>query len=231
MKKKIIVGLDLSFNSSGITVGFFEDFVGQSLEFYRVIFDDQTRKRGFHPPRFKNINNVVYRMPSNLTVDEILLVQGDINNELQLTVTLKSMIVQKKIGEIVKASITKFNPDEIYFCIENYVMPSAFGGKMSLTNVSGLIILQGLIREVLIRLSLEFKLPFKMLTESPSSNKLFFTGFGGAEKEDMYEYFNKYWNGEHLLPSTTEKDITKINDVVDSFSLMSQAYSLIIKQK
>lgn len=228
--KKLIVGLDLSFNSTGITIAIFDDFIGKKIQLHKVVFDDNSNKtsKRYTPREIKNLNITTYRLPSNLLVGDICFDLNDTNTREQCEITIKALICSKKIGIIVSNAIKRYTPDEIFFSIENYIMPT-FSGPQQLKNVGGLITLQGYVREILIKLCLENKLPFKLYTPTPSSNKLIFSGNGSADKDFMLETFLKYYDGVKLLPTITEGDSASVNDVIDSFSLMTSTYNKIIK--
>lgn len=232
MKKQLIIGLDLSQNSTGITISYLENFDGKKIDFYRIVFDDETNKTGkiYKPKEITNITNIVYHMPNNIEVTDLLLDKEDNNNLEQCEITLKSMINSSNICKILFDSIEKHLPDNIYLSIENYIMP-AFSGKNQLKTVSGLIQLQGFVRKEIIKYCLLKKIQLKLLTPTPTTVKSFFALDGGADKLKMFESFNKYYNGKLLLPDVTILDLGKINDVIDSFALMMYAYSKIIKTK
>lgn len=229
MDKSLIIGFDLSFSSTGITVCYLEDMIGKKMQFFRIIFDDQSRKKAFNPKQFRNVKNILYRMPSNLNVDDILLDDKDINNKEQLEITLKAMVVEKKIHEIIVTAIQTYQPTSICFAIENYIMPS-FSGPMALKNVSGLIILQGFVRKAIIKICLTDSIKFHLITETPSSIKLFFALNGHADKLDMLKSFINNFEGGKLIPGIVIEDLSYINDVIDSFALVMQSYSKIQKQ-
>lgn len=227
MNKKLLIGLDLSFNSTGICATYLEDDKPQIMRFYRIVFDDESNKTGkiYNPKDIPNINQVIYRMPTNISVEE-LTENEKISNE-QVSTTLRAMICSKKICIILNRLLSKFIPDEIIFTIENYVMPS-FGGPNSLKNVSGLILLQGYVREFIIKFKIGNPLlNIKVYTPSPTQNKLSFCGNGKADKSVMINYFKQnYDNKNQLLPDISKG---KIDDIVDAFSLMIYGYKKYLK--
>jgi len=232
MIKSLIIGLDLSFSSTGITIAYLEDYVGKTIQFHKVIFDENSNKtsKKYTPQQIKNVNILTYRLPANLQIKDLIIDMSDKNNIQQCESTIKALMCSKKIGIIISDSLNKFNPDEVIFSIENYIMPT-FSGSSQLKTVGGLITLQGYVREISIRLCLELKIKFKLYTPTPSSNKLFFTQNGKADKTLMVKCFFNNYNGNILLPSTDENSVHLINDLVDSFSLMLNGYSKIIKNK
>ena len=232
MIKSLIIGLDLSFSSTGITISYLEDYVGKKIQFHKVVFDKNSNKttKTYIPQKIKNVNIITYRLPANLQTIDLVIDMTDDNNVQQCESTVKALMCSKKIGIIISDSLKQFNPDEVIFSIENYIMPT-FSGSSQLKTVGGLIALQGYVREIAIRLCLELKLKFKIYTPTPSSNKLFFAKNGNADKTLMVKCFFKNYNGNILLPSTDENSVHLINDLVDSFSLMLNAYSKIIINK
>jgi hypothetical protein len=230
MNKKLIIGLDLSFSSTGITITYLEDFIAKKIQFHKVVFDENQNKtnKKYTPQKIKNVNILTYRMPTNILVGDIILDFSDTNNIEQCTATIKALICSKKIGNIIINAANLYKVDEIIFSIENYIMPN-FSGSNQLKTVSGLIMLQGYVREIIIKLCLELKISFKLFTPTPSNNKKFFTNNGSAEKQLMLNVFLEHYDGNKLLPSIDKNSVSIINDVIDSFSLMSQAYSKIIK--
>lgn len=229
VKKSLIIGLDLSFNSTGITISYLEDNIGKKIQFHRVVFDNNSNKtnKKYTPQKIDNVNITTYRMPTNLLVSDLVIDMLDENNFEQVESTVKALICSKKIGMIISDAILLYSPTEIIYSIENYIMP-AFSGQNQLSSVSGLITLQGYVREIIIKLSLEKNISIKIYTPTPSSNKLFFTGNGKADKDIMVEYFFKYYDGNKLI--SNNYSVHQINDIVDSFSLMMNAFSKIIKK-
>ena len=224
--KKLIIGLDLSFGSTGITISFLEDNIGKSIEFNRVIFDNRSRKNQYKPKEFKNVNNHTYSY--SLDLNEFVIDSEDVNNSEQVDVTLKAMKSSQMTCNIVKKAIEKHNPEEIYVCIENFIMPD-FGGKNQLKVVSGLIMLQGFVRSTLIQMSLSKKIRLKLLTPTPSTIKASFCKNGAADKELMLKEFLTNYDGDKLIPGLSIADLHHINDVIDSFALMYYCYGKLLK--
>jgi hypothetical protein len=232
MKKSLIVGLDLSFNSTGICITYLEDYIGKKIQFHKVVFDHSNNKTGkpYTPEPIKNVNIVVYKMPTNLLVSDLTLDFLDVNNAEQCELTLKAIISSKKIGIIIEKALNKYQPDEVTFAIENYVMPT-YSGQTQLKDVGALITLQGFVRKEAILLCLNRKISLKLHTPVPSSNKLFFTGNGNAEKDEMMEKFLSIYDGIKLLPTASMDKVHQLNDVVDAFSLNLNAYSVILQKQ
>ena len=230
IKKSLIIGLDLSFSSTGITIAYLEDTIGKKIQFHKVVFDENKNKTGkkYTPTKITNLNITTYRLPTNLLANDVVLDLDDKNNLEQVETTIKALICSKKIGTIIKEALCTYECDELFFSIENYIMPQ-FSGSNQLKTVSGLIMLQGYVREIIIRTCLDLKIEFKIFTPTPSNNKLFFARNGSADKPLMVKQFLDFYEGKKLLPDTTNDSVHAINDVVDSFSLMMHAYSKIIK--
>lgn len=227
--KTLIVGIDLSFNSTGITNSVIENNIASIMEFHKIVFDDESNKSGkpYSPKIIPNLNVHTYTLSRIVKPLDLCIDDTDLNNFEQLKTTLRAMTCSSKISHIISEAIEKYNPDNMIVCLENYIMPS-FGGQNSLKTVSGLIILQGFVREFLIKYCQKLTLQLKLLTPSPTQVKLFFCKDGQADKDFMvYTFINDY-DGKKLLPSLEYKDTQYINDVVDSFALNWYAYSKIL---
>lgn len=219
MLKSLIIGIDLSFNSTGITIAYLENNEGKTIEFDRLVF--QTTP---HP--IKNINQSTYNLPSNIHVKDLIVEETEDNySEDQSLITLKAMVCTKRIMGIIIQSVKEYSPNEIYFNIEGFIMPSMTGG-LQLRVLGGLIMLQGMLRAELIKFHIANpQIPiFKIFITSPSELKLFFTGKGGnsTTKEVMLECFINDFEGRKLLPDT--ESLAKVNDVIDSFALMLNCF-------
>jgi hypothetical protein len=231
MCKTLIIGLDLSFASTGLVMSEINNNIGEKISFYKIVFDDNSNKRKkYVPTKIKNVNIITYRMPSNILVSDLCLDIDDMNNMEQTESTLKAMICSKKIGQILYSKINDSQFEKIIVVIEGYIMP-VFSGQNQLKIVSGLIMLQGFVREIIIKISLEKNIPLKMFTPAPKSNKLFFAHNGNAEKQEMLKVFLEDYEGNKLLPDITINSVAKINDVIDAFSLMMFGYAKTIKIK
>lgn len=229
MNKTLIVGLDLSFSCTGITISYLEDNVGKTISFHRVIFDKDINKyKTYVPTPIRNINQTTYKLPTNIKCADIVIDIENLNDSQQMETTLKAMISSKKIGIIIAKALEQYTPDTVIYTMENYVMPS-YTGPTQLKSIGGLIMLQGYVREFIIKFGLNLKHDFKVMTPTPSNNKLFFTRNGNADKTQMLHSFIENWEGIKLIPDASESLLNKINDVVDSFALCMQGYSEYIK--
>lgn len=222
-EKKLLIGLDLSFNSTGISLSILdENDCGEKLIFFRVLFDKESNVTGkvYSPEKLPNINNVIYRMPTNISPYDLILDADNENNIEQMESTIRAMICSKKICSQILPYINFVNPCAVIVTIENYIMPS-FTGKNQLKLVSGLILLQGFVREFFIRTKILMEFDLKIFTPTATENKKFFTDNGKAEKIDMINAFFTQYDGEKLIKKGSEK---QLNDVIDSFSLMLFGY-------
>lgn len=231
LRNAIIFGLDLSFNSTGICMMYF-DGEGQNtkISFDRVVFDK-------HPREVANISTTVYSLPTNLSVDEILIDSKELgkNENDQALITIKSLICAKAIKSVINKYIQLLKPQQCLFVIENYIMP-AFGGKNSLQNVSGLIAIQNYIREYVIGLKLQHgrdpegtstAIDTFLCTPTPTQVKKFFTGNGKAQKQEMEDVFLSKYDGNALIDIRERKG--KFDDIVDAFALGCYGLSKIRK--
>lgn len=224
----ILIGLDLSFNSTGITISKIIDNKNTSIKFTKVVFAEKFKESIFK----NNINTVFYTMPVNITADDLKL-NSEKNATEQLSTSIRALMCAKKIWlEISKYMNYGINHnsgvyhnsevDQIIVTIENYIMPS-FGGQNSLQTVSGLIALQSYIREFFIKYKIKNENTIlKIYTPTPTQNKKYFTGNGRADKNDMINAFIGNWDGLSLIPSITE--CGKIDDIIDSFALMCHGW-------
>ncbi len=227
----LIIGIDLSFKSTGITIAYLSGGVsGKYISLHRLVFDGQKNKSGkkYKPSIVKNIENLIYKVPAGLNSDNISIDNIDENSIEQIDATMKALSCNRSIRLLIEQSIIEYKPVLIVCSIENYIMPS-FAGNNQLKTVGGLIMLQSFVRETVTRLALENKIIFKFCFPTPSRLKLFFTGSGKAEKSDMLKSFLTKYKGRKLLPTVTENDLLKVNDVIDSFALMMYGYSKYIK--
>lgn len=228
--RQIIIGLDLSFNSTGIVFGFFENYNATHISLHRLVFDDNSRKTlSWKPKHIPGINQETYKMPDNINLSELSLTEdsNDFTTE-QLTATLKAMICSKKICKILERVLDNYKPDEVYFNIEGAITPM-FSTANQMRVIAELTILQGYVREWIVKnyLNKHYSKCVLYITP-PNQNKKFFTGKGNASKDEMYESFINQWDGSKILPISTN---SKIDDVIDAFALMTYMYRMIFKTK
>lgn len=216
----LIIGIDLSFNSTGITITEITNNIAKNISFYRLVYDDNSNKfKKYTPTYIKNINQQTYRLPTNILVKDIIQDNSDFYSEDQAIITLKAMVCSKRILDIIVNKIKKYSDKiNLYINIEGFIMPSITGIEQ-FKGLSGLIMLQGILRCDLIKIKL-LKLNIdnlKIYITSPSDLKKWFTGNGSADKLIMLQSFKEIYNGNILIPNTDS--LNKINDVVDSFAL------------
>lgn len=241
MEKYLIIGLDLSFSSTGIVCGYFENNAIKEISFDKVCFDDGSHKKGFKPTPLTNVCIDTYRIATNITVDMLVIggkdendiIELDADNEYglageQIETTLKAMVASKHICAVIDKYILKYPNIPVYFSIENFIMPD-FGGKAQMRTVSGLIMLQGYVRANIIRMAnIGYK---KILPVSPTSLKSQFANNGKADKSDMLNTFVTKYDGLKLLPDATLANLAKVNDIIDAFALVVYTYSKLTFKK
>lgn len=220
--KTTIIGLDLSFTSTGITITDLLKNEGDKMSFHKVVFDPEiSMEHKYRPKDTMNLDVHTYAIPKS--TNTMVLDSNDTNDIEQIHSTMRASSASTKIAEIIYQHLSEYKPDNVVICIENYIMP-AFGGHNQLKNVGGLIMLQGFVRIKLINICNKLSIPIKLLTPTPRKVKAQFTGNGNDTKEKMVETFLDKYEGNKLLPEINKKDVTFINDVVDSFALMWFAY-------
>lgn len=218
MIKRLIIGLDLSFSSTGLTIGYLEDWDYKHIQFHRIVYNKT-------PKNIENITQHTYILPTNITFKD--LVKSDETEYYavdQSIITLKCMIISKKISNIIASSIIKYNIDELYVNIEGNVIGGAAGSNQ-LRVIAGLIMLNMEVRSSIIKMKLDDKYNLEKLNlyiTSPTTLKKFFTGSGKADKGEMLRSFIDIYDGNKLLPDTSS--LHQINDVIDSFALMANMW-------
>ena len=225
----LIIGLDLSLNSSGISIGYFENMNSKKLELYRVVFDDNKTVNEKQLKPIINVNQIKYKLPINISGSELIISSEDQNSKEQNEATIKAIIASEKIRKVVISAIKRYQVKNVYFAIEGFIMPSS-GGQNQLKQIAGLIQIQGFVREFIIELSVSNLLNLndtKLLIITPKENKKIFSNNGNADKDKMIETFYSKHNGEELLPNGKSKGL-KIDDIIDAYSLMYSAYSKLI---
>lgn len=248
----IMVGLDLSFNSTGITIINCVNKNAQSIVFHRMVYA-KNHKQFITPAKpIQGVNIHKYKLPDNfdyksLTLgniasrDDDYLSSDDIElsesyNIDQLLITTKLLINGKRIFKLVLDAITSYiskysiskSELSISFNIEGNILGgNEIMGKNQLRVIGGLIMLNHEIRRQIIDLSLskQFK-NIKLFITSPSELKMYFADNGNATKYDMVDSFIDKWDGKKLIPSISNESamVGNINDVVDSFALAVTAY-------
>lgn len=226
---ELIVGMDLSFNSTGLTFTTCKNGLGLGIEFHRIVYNETPRP-------IKNINQHTYKLPVNVAIDDIVD-ETDFYSEDQAFITLKAMMCCKRITSILVSKINKLKQKypnhniSLYTNIEGFIMPN-LAGNQQLRVLGGLIMLQGLIRSDLLKLNITERFHnFRIFITSPTQLKKYFTGNGSSltDKALMLECFLNIFDGAKLLPDTTS--LAKVNDVVDSFALMMNCFHRVFHSK
>lgn len=252
-KISIFVGLDLSFNSTGITLIESHNRDCKLIEFTRLVYNPQNKPLS----NFSTINHLGYTLPINMnykrltSVDSLTDLDTDFNLEQfdsfddellddtlnierynidQLFITTKLMVNAKRINEIVIKfieSVKKNNNinDEDINMIFN-IEGNILGGEKSsnqLRVVGGLIMLNQEIRHNIIRLNID---------RNFNDFKLFITSptelkmyFTDDGKAEKIDMINTFNNTWNGKVLIPESDrIYEVNDVVDSFALAVLSY-------
>lgn len=225
--KQMIVGLDLSFNSTGIAISYLEDWKAKYVTLHRLVFDDESRKtENWQPKPIINVVQEVYRMPRNIDRSQFSINKDpdDFSTE-QITATLKAMVCAKRISKILDKQLSEYQPDAVFFNIEGAITPM-FSTANQMRVIAELTVLQGYVREWIVRnyINKEYS-NYVLHITPPNQLKRFFTGNGKADKDRMYQSFIENWDGIKLMPLRTN---SKIDDVVDAFALMCFMYNQLI---
>ena len=206
-QRDIMIGLDLSFNSTGICMMIVEDGEPTYMNFELLLFDKKYKP-------IRGVTQNTYKLPTNAT-PESLTIDG-LNDEYttdQNYINLRYIMAAKNVLAIVKSYVSKHGEfDNIVIGIEGFISPNIMG-NMQFRSITGLIMMQSIIREELIS---TYHHKLKMNIISPSHLKLFFTGKGNATKFDMLYSFLHTFDGEKLIDCSS---LAKINDLVDGFAL------------
>lgn len=210
IKNTLVIGIDLSFNSTGIAIIKFTD-KPKFISFHRLVYNKK-------PTPIHNINQYSYRLPTNIDVDKLLISKNDNNSTIENRLTLKAMICTKRIMDILNKEIDGSDTiTDIHINIEGYIMPSVMGIQQ-FTSLTGLIMLQGMLRAEIIKKQLnDSNHKYSLSIIPPKELKSFFCGNGSADKQIMLDAFIEYYDGKKLLPDTSS--LGKINDVIDGFAL------------
>ena len=239
----ILVGLDLSFNSTGITIINCVDRNAVSMQFHRMLYA-KDHNNFMRPPKYiAGVNSHKYKLPDNFNYKNLSLDDNDFLNYVsgdfisaddielsesynidQLFITTKLLINSKRIFKlvtdaiesyIIKYGITK-DQLSLSFNIEGNILGgNDIMGKNQLRVIGGLIMLNGEIRKHIIDLSLSKKFKtIKLFLTSPTELKMYFANNGNASKMDMVETFINKWQGNKLIPEITN-DITWVSKLND----------------
>jgi Holliday junction resolvasome RuvABC endonuclease subunit len=213
-QKHIFIGIDLSFNSTGIAI--YNQFENK-MKLIRVAYKEQEKKIN----NIHNVSTILYSMPTNIITSKICEISDTYSFD-QYETTLKSMVCIKKITGAINDYLKNYKYENnlvIHTNIEGFI-----GSTPNFNTITGLIMLQGILRSSLIQLLMPMNVGINMEITSPTKLKKFFTGNGKAEKLDMIYAFNKYYEGKKLI--NTSSTNLEINDVVDAFALMSLSVAI-----
>lgn len=239
----IHIGLDLSFNSTGIT--FYNELldkesnkiISSEIEFHRLIRDKEITTR------IINVNQHIYSSKL-LSVDLELKHDLDVyenaieysNEQIDLTekyfisvTTIKNIII-KYLNTIKQDYKLDNNGINIFVNMEGSIL-SGFNFNTQI----GVNMLQGFLRAELIKLQMvnNFK-TFKFRIIPPTLLKSFFTNNGSADKLEMIESFINNYDGKKLIPQIdlSNKYVSELNDIIDSFALVAfNVYDLKMEEK
>lgn len=231
MEKSLLIGIDQSYNSTGITIAYLEDLIGKRMSFYRIVFDDKSTKKPKQLKPQPNVNQILYQLPTNITTYELEMCNDlETNTADQIETTLKAMVCSKKILSVIVDNFNRYKPNNIYISIEGFIMPKFNAmGKNQFSSLTDLIMLQAHIRDLIVRFLISNNFDTrKIVIVTPSELKKQFAKNGNADKLEMIEKFYSMYDGDKLLPKVLLQD-TKIDDIVDSFALMMFTYNKLIK--
>lgn len=235
----IHIGLDLSFNSTGITF-YNEKYennnkIESNIEFHRLVRDKENTSI------ILNVNQHIY-FSQLLSIDLDLKHKQvdsyvnalDYSND-QIDLTEKYYISVKTIMKLIITYINnvkskfnvKHNEINIFINMEGSIL-SGYNFNVQI----GVNMLQGFLRGELIKLQLANNFnTYKFRMIPPLLLKSFFTNNGSANKEEMVNSFINNYNGRKLIPQIdlSNKMVDSLNDVVDSFALVVfNVYDLIM---
>ena len=238
----IHIGLDLSFNSTGITF-YNEKYennnkIESNIEFHRLVRDKENTSI------ILNVNQHIY-FSQLLSIDLDLKHKQvdsyvnalDYSND-QIDLTEKYYISVKTIMKLIITYINnvkskfnvKHNEINIFINMEGSIL-SGYNFNVQI----GVNMLQGFLRGELIKLQLANNFnTYKFRMIPPTLLKSFFTNNGSANKEEMVNSFINNYNGRKLIPQIdlSNKMVDSLNDVVDSFALVVfNVYDLIMSDE
>ena len=234
----IHIGLDLSFESTGIT--FYDEKIENNnkiesnIEFHRLVRDKENTSI------ILNVNQHIYystlfSVDLDLKHIEDEKYENGINySNNQLILTEKYFLVVKNIMKIIvkyfndKLKENNKKDINVYINMEGSILNGHDYNFQITINM-----LQGFLRAELIKFQLinNFNI-FKLRIISIKMLKLFFSRNG--DKKEMIKSFIDNYNGKKLIPQIdlSNKMINNLNDVIDSFStVVFNYYDLNIENK
>ncbi len=208
INKLMFIGLDISLNSTGINMIYFDNYSG-TTEY--MIFDVLKFKRtGNH---VRGITKHKYLLPHNVTTDTMTI--DNISDDymyIQNKYSIRVIMIYKKLIDIIDQNLFDVNFDKLILSIEGFITPSIISNAQ-FTHTTSMMMLQGMIRNYYIQ---KYKHQIKLNIVSPSSLKKTFTGNGQATKVDMNYTFKTVYDGHQLIDCNS---IHQTNDVIDAFAL------------
>lgn len=239
----IHIGLDLSFNSTGITI-YTEKYentkekIQRNIEFHRLVRD-------------KEITSIMLNLNQHMYYSQLLSIDLDLKHDIidnyqnainysndQIDLTEKYYISVKSIMNIILKFLKELKLSEnihneninMYLNMEGSILTG-----YNFNTQIGVNMLQGFLRAELIKIQLinNFK-TFKFRMVPPTLLKSFFTNNGNADKKEMVESFINNYDGRKLLPQidNSTKKVDIFNDVIDSFALVAfNVYDLKMEDK
>ena len=222
----LLMALDLSFSSTGVFCSIFNhQGIVDNVSFHKIVEGSKPRREPI------NLDIRCYQTPQLIGGCVFIPDNNQISIE-QIQTTTRAMSCARTILSVLEDYIS-INPNinDLYLIIENYIMPS-FGGKNQLKTVGGLIMLNGFVRERIIKYCMDRDIIVHILTPTPSTIKKFFTGNGSAIKDDMVRASIELFDINKLLPdlTTNHLDIAFFNDVIDAFAMGVYIFKSYISQ-
>lgn len=216
---EIILGIDQSLNSTGITVELFEDnSLSKRIDkhFYIIEGKDKlTAKEQKAQSSYSDFDYILYKK------HEIKFAKDNHEREIFKTFNIMSVskCILKILTDIINANINKhFN---LYVCIEGISYQSA--NTVSIIELAGL---NYVIRYELYNFYKSNKHiidKFVLLVAAPTEIKKFASGNGSAKKEVMITLFETTHPNMYLIP--------KIDDISDSYWMCQYAKNIILTYK
>lgn len=225
----IHIGLDLSFNSTGMVIYCSDEKRNiRNIEFHRII------KSGANKSSIQLININYHIVNVDLLGVELdmqypidMYTNGVEYSNEQIRITEQYFLIVNKIVTIIRKSISdtlikyQLKPEDISLYVN---MEGSLLSGYNFNSQIGLNMLQGYLRAELIKLQLKNKFSlFKQRIIPPTLLKSFFADDGKAEKISMIRSFIENYNGRKLIPqiSLSNRMIEILNDIIDAFALVA----------
>lgn len=225
----IHIGLDLSFNSTGMVIYYSDETRNiRNIEFHRIV------KSGANKSSIQLININYHIVNVDLLGVELdmqyptdMYTNGVEYSNEQILITEQYFLIVNKIVTIIRKSISdtlikyQLKPEDISLYVN---MEGSLLSGYNFNSQIGLNMLQGYLRAELIKLQLKNKFSlFKQRIIPPTLLKSFFADDGKAEKISMIRSFIENYNGRKLIPqiSLSNRMIEILNDIIDAFALVA----------